>query len=205
MSSFRLGTITIQDDAAGELVLDGDGFAAAGELSSLLASQAVARYLGLSDPEAAAARTIADEYRAALGAVYGKGEWKPPSLDPRTRAVHDHLASRAGQLLGAERLARLKRLSWRILDGTALIDDEVAALLQLTPAQRGALAAAAEEAEQDNQRTSRAASHVRQSRLASQQPLVDAWRAAARDTDERLRAVLTPQQRESFARIKREP
>ena len=69
MSSYRLGTI-IQDEEAGELVLDGDGFAAAGELSTLLVSPAVGRYLGLSESEAEAARPIVDEYRAALRALY---------------------------------------------------------------------------------------------------------------------------------------
>ena len=172
-------------------------------MSTLLVSPAVARYLGLSESEAGAARAIVDEYRAALGAVYGDGHWKSPLLDPQARAARDRLASRAEQLLGADRFARLKRLSWRILDGTALVDDEVAALLQLTPSQRTAIAAAAQQAEDDNQRVLRSMSHVRQARLASHQPIEDAGRAAAQDSDARLRALLTPQQREQFEQIKR--
>jgi hypothetical protein len=135
--------------------------------------------------------------------VYGGGHWQPPLLDPQTRAARDQLASRTEQLVGAERFARLKRLSWRILDGTALVDDEVAGLLQLTPSQRTAIAAAAQQAEDDNQRVLRSMSHVRQARPASHQPIEDAGRAAAEDSDARLRALLTPQQREQFEQIKR--
>jgi hypothetical protein len=146
---------------------------------------------------------MVDEYRTALGRTYGGGDWSPPGLDPRTRADRDRLASRAEQLLGVDRFARLQELSWRILDGTALADDDVATLLQLAPAQRTAIEAAARQAEGDNQRILRSMSHVRQARLASREPTEDRGRAAGQESDARLRALLTPEQRERFEQIKR--
>jgi hypothetical protein len=57
--------------------------------------------------------------------------------------------------------------------------------------------------EEENQRALKSISHVRQGRLASPQPLEEAGRDASRVADERLLALLTPEQRERFEEMKR--
>jgi len=202
MGSYRLGMITVEDEEVGTLDLEGDGFAAAGELSTLLTNFTIHRLFGLNKAEISAAGTLVDEYRAALRMVYGDGHWIPPSLDPRTSAARAQLAADAEQLLGKDRFARLQRLSWRILDGSALADDEVAGLLTLSPSQRAEILSMAALAEAENQQVLRSVSHLRQPRLATDRPIADAGRAAAKDSDARLRDVLTLEQRRQFDQIK---
>ena len=203
MSAYRLGRITVQDEQAGKLVLEGDGYAAAGEISTLLVNPDVAAFLGMTEDEQKAARAIVDTYRRSLQQLYSSGEWKPPSLDPRARSARAELAAGVERLLGAKRTSRLKQLSWRLRGGDALVDEEVASRLQLTDAQRVAIAEAAARAEEENQRALKSISHVRQGRLASPQPLEEAGRDASRVADERLLALLTPEQRERFEEMKR--
>jgi len=203
MGTYRLGTITVQDEEAGALVLDGDGFAAAGEIATLLTNAAVGKYLGLSESEMKRARELVDDYRSALTKLYADGHWVPPSLDPQARTAREHFASGVERLLGPERAARLKRLSWRIRGGTALVDDDVAETLQLTPLQRTSIAEAAQQSEQENQRLLQSIGHARQGRLMSHRPLEEAGQDAARAADEHLTALLTPEQRERFELMKR--
>lgn len=203
MSAYRLGRITVQDEQAGTLVLEGDGYAAAGEISTLLVNPDVVAFLGMTEDEQKAARAIVDTYRRSLQQLYSSGEWKPPSLDPRARSARAELAAGVERLLGATRTSRLQPLSWRLRGGDALVDEEVASRLQLTDAQRVAIAAAAARAEEENQRALKSISHVRQGRLTSPQPLEEAGRDASRVADERLLALLTPEQREQFEEMKR--
>jgi hypothetical protein len=203
MSAYRLGSITVQDKQAGTLVLEGDGYAAAGEINTLLVNPGVAAFLGMSQDEQNAARALVDTYRRALQQLYSTGEWKPPSLDPGARSARAELAAGVERLFGPERAARLKQLSWRLRGGDALLDEEVASRLQLTDAERAAIAEAATRAEEENQRALKSISHVRQGRLASPQPLEESGRDASRVADERLLVLLTPEQRERFEEMKR--
>jgi hypothetical protein len=212
VSAYRLGRLHVEDEHAGPLVLEGDGFAAAGEISTLLINDAVAKYLGFSDAEVRRAREMVDAYRSALSQIYSDGSWMAPSLDERTSQPRAHLAHEVGDLIGAGRMRRLKALSWRILDGYALTDHELATRLDLTSAQQAAIATAARNAEDDNQRVVKSISHVRSAprppagtgRLASPQPVEDAARDAGRVSNEQLLSVLTPDQRQRFDELKRE-
>jgi len=211
MSGYRLGQIRIEDEHAGSLDLEGDGFAAAGELSTLLPNGTVAKYLGLSDEEARKAQEIAESYRSSLTGLYGTSDaWVPPSLDDRAQAAQRRLSTAVEDLLGAERASRLKALSWRLLDGFALVEPEVAATLGLTAAQRIAIKDAAREEEQNNQRVLDSTSRGRpphqsdgRGRPTSHQPIEDAGRDVVRRGSERLLSLLTPEQRQRFDAIKR--
>lgn len=209
MSGYRLGQIHIEDAHAGALDLEGDGFAAAGETVTLLPNAAVARYLGLSDEEARQAREIVASYRSALTRLYSaSNSWVPPTLDERARSAQADLATAVAALLGAERTARLNALSWRVRDGFALVDAEVATRLGLTAAQRSAIAAAAADEEQNNQRVLRNQPGGRprsdgRGRPTSHQPIEDAGRDFVRRGSERILSLLTPEQRQRFDAMKR--
>jgi hypothetical protein len=200
MCAYRLGTLNVHDEQAGSLALEGDGFAAAGEISTLVANPGVVKYLGLSDSEARQAQELVAAYRQALQDIGQSAQWTPPSLDTRAAPARTELAARVAQLLGPERDAALRRLSWRIRDGFALVDDDVASALELTPEQRAAVAEAARTAEHDNQAVLRS---VAPRRLGTHQPIEDAGREATSTSSERLRAILTPEQQSRFERMKR--
>jgi hypothetical protein len=210
VSGYRLGQIRIADAQAGPLDLDGDGFAAAGETITLLPNSSVAKYLGLSAEEERKAREIVDAYRSALTRVSSASDaWVPPSLDDRARAARTDLARAVEELLGAERASRLTALSWRVRDGFALVDDDVATQLGLTAAQRKTIREAAAEEEQNNQRVLHDLSRGRpqgqagRTRPASHQPIEDAGRDFVRRGSERLLSLLTPEQRQRFDAMKR--
>jgi hypothetical protein len=200
MCAYRLGTLNFHDEQAGSLVLEGDGFAAAGEIGTLVANPGVAKYLGLSESDERRARELVDAYRQALQNIGQSGRWTPPSLDERAAPARTELAAQVAQLLGPERDAALRRLSWRVRDGFALVDDDVASALELTPEQRAAVADAARKAEQDNQAVLRT---VTPRRLATHQPIEAAGREATSASSGRLRAILTPEQQSRFERMKR--
>jgi hypothetical protein len=200
MCAYRLGTITVQDEYAGSLVLEGDGFAAAGEISTLLVNPAVARYLGLSTTDAQSAQQIVSAYRQTLTDLYRGGAWAAPSLDPHAAPARAQLRAQTQRLLGPQRAAALDQLSWRVRDGFALVDDDVAETLRLTPAQRTAIAEAAKEGERDNQDVLRS---IGRGRLATHQPIEDAGHDASDRSSARLLALLTAEQRHQFDRMKR--
>jgi hypothetical protein len=200
MCAYRLGTLRFDDEQAGPLELEGDGFAAAGEISTLVANPSVSRFLGLSDDELRRARELVEGYRQKLQQLYQDGQGTPPPLDPRAAQAQRELAAQVDRLFGPERAAALRRLSWRIRDGFALLDADVASALALTPAQRATIAEAARRAEEDNQRILDTISHVR---LKGHQPIEDAGRDAVSTSSDRLKAVLTPEQLTRFERMKR--
>src|SRR5262245_26996004 len=102
------------------LTLHGDGFAAAGELASLAASPDVHSFVALSPEEVARAGELGARYRQALTELYRQRAWKPPHVDPAAASARQALWTGVRTLLGPERAERLRRLSWRLLDGDAL-------------------------------------------------------------------------------------
>lgn len=203
MSPYRLDRLHVQDEEFGPLVLRGDGFAAAGELPTLLANDDVIRALGLSDDERREAGEIVATFRERLSGLYAGGQNVPASLDPRARPLKTHLEEETARRFGTDRLERLKRLSWRIRGGEALHDSDVAEALHLTPEQRTAIGEEMGRAESDAARILRGVSHVRDARLSGPQSLETAGRAALRDSSERLMAVLTAEQRDAFEVLRR--
>ena len=197
MSPFRLGRITVQDEQAGSLELEGDGYAAAGEIATLLVSPGVVGFLSMTGDEQKAAGALVETYRRSVQQL-SDGHSTPPSLNPKVRPARTALADGVRRVLGQERAARLDQLSWRIRGGDALVDEEVAERLQLTDAQRAAIAETAAQLEQENQRLLSTISHVRQGRLASHQPLEDPAEQARRVADERLLGLLSAEQRRLF-------
>jgi hypothetical protein len=188
------------DPLAGSLEIEGDGFAAAGEMVTLVVVSEVQQFLGMTHNEIAAARRTVSEYREAVSALYaGAGQRSP---DPRNIG---HLARQAAEalstLLGEDRFRRLRALSWRVLDGDALLDDDVAALIDLSPRQRVELAALAETNAREADSTFKEFSRAR---LANVDEVHE--RAAAEDASRsrRLLDLLSPAQRRRFELLQRE-
>jgi hypothetical protein len=202
--AYRAGELRIDDPEAGELRLMGDGYAAAGEVVTLLVSPDVHLLLGMSGEEVARAAQIERRYREALRQVYSAGEWHPPHVDPAAQPARDEVEREVGRLLGSERAARLRRLSWRVRGGDALLDEDLADTLRLTDEQRRRVAAVAEENEAEYARVLAEHSAVRD-RGAGRSSDSSELLGRARDADvagsARLLAVLTPAQRERFARL----
>jgi hypothetical protein len=197
--AYRLGELTVDDPEAGTVTLQGDGFAAAGEIVTLLTSPQVQRYLQMSPEEAAQAAALANAYRERLNRMYAGGEWRAPHLDPRARPARQELESRAAALLGPDRMERLKRLSWRIRPGDALLDDDVAAAVGLTAEQRQELVRFAEANEGAHQAV---LGEIRAVRLRSHDALEARGREVDEEAQQRLLARLTAEQRQRFDRLR---
>jgi hypothetical protein len=202
--AYRAGELQIDDPEAGELRVTGDGYAAAGEVVTLLVSPDVHLLLGMSGEEVAGASEIDQRYRAVLRHVYASGEWRPPSVDPAAQPARDEVEREVGRLLGSERAARLRRLSWRVRGGDALLDEALADVLDLTEEQRRRVATVAEENEAEHARVLAEYSAVR-GRGAGRSSDSSELLGRARDADAagsaRLLALLTPEQRLRFARL----
>jgi hypothetical protein len=84
--AYRFGELRLDDPEAGRLRVTGDGYAAAGELVTLIVSPEVHRLLGMSDDEVAGASEIDRRYREALRRIYSGGHWGPPHVDPAAPA-----------------------------------------------------------------------------------------------------------------------
>jgi len=196
---FRQGQLTWRDPDAGTLELQGDGFAAAGEIVTLVVNPAVQRWLGMSAPETVEAARTVDEYRDALRRAHASDAPAAdvPRATARARAAAE---ARVAALLGEPRLQRVKSLSWRIRDGDALFDAEIGAALGLDPGQQQALEAARQINVRDARESSRDLSSARVSNAAEFEARAT---AGADERNQRLLAVLTPQQRETFDRLKR--
>lgn len=202
--AYRLGVLRLEDPEAGELRVTGDGYAAAGEVVTLVVSPDVQRLLRMSDDEVAAAAEIDRQYRKALRAVYSGGGWRPPHLDPAARPARHEAERQVGRLLGEERMQLVRRLSWRARGADALLDEDVADVLGLTEEQRRRAATVAEENEREIARTTAEISAVRNrgaGRTSDSAGLGERVAAADRAGRARLLAVLTPQQRERFTRL----
>jgi hypothetical protein len=202
--AYRAGELRIDDPSAGELRVTGDGYAAAGEVVTLLVSPDVHLLLGMSGEEVARAAEIERRYRETLRQLYSGGEWRPPHVDPAALPARREVEREVGRLLGEQRAARLRRLSWRVRGGDALLDDEVAGVLGLTADQRRLLATGAEENEREYARVLAEAGAVR-SRGAGRSGDPSGLHGRARAADEagsaRLLALLTAEQRARFARL----
>lgn len=199
---YRLDSLSITDPAAGRLELRGDGFGAAGELLSLLESADVQRFMMLTPHETARAAEIAERYRDALKAVYANGDWQPPEIDPAASQSRAQLADEVRSLLGAERAELLRRLSWRIRGGEALVDDSLATALGISPEQRERVVAIARENEREQKRI---LEDLRSVRLRGPAALQERGRAAMRAAQQRLIVVLTPEQSRRFQQLIKEP
>jgi hypothetical protein len=202
--AYRAGELRIDDPEAGELRVAGDGYAAAGEVVTLLVSPDVHLLLGMSEEEVTRAARIERRYREALRQLYAGGQWRPPQVDPAARSARQEVEREVGRLLGGERAARLRRLSWRVRGGDALLDEDVADVLHLTAEQRRLLATVAADNEREYTRVLAEAGAVR-GRGAQRSSDSSGLRGRARDADDagsaRLLELLTPEQRERFTRM----
>jgi hypothetical protein len=196
--AFRRGSRHQVDSVAGPLELHGDGFAAAGDLVTLVAAPDVHRFIGMSAAEAAAAQRIVSQYREQLSGSYEASGGAPPDHKAVNRVARD-AADALRTLLGGDRFARLRALSWRIRDGDALLDDDVAAHLELSPRQRADLAAMAET---NARETAAIMREISRTRLAGPGEVHE--RAALEDLrgSQRLLGLLLPGQRRQFERLK---
>ncbi len=203
--TYRFGELRLDDPQEGPLRVQGDGYAAAGELVTLIVSPDVHRLLGMSDDEVAGASEIDRRYREALRGIYASGEWRPPHVDPAALPARQEVESAVERLLGAGRTTRLRGLSWRVRGGDALLDEDVADVLSLTQDQRRQVTAAAEQNEQENARVLAQVSAVR-GRGAGRTSDSSGLQAAAMRADDaghaRLLALLTPDQRERFTQLR---
>ena len=202
--AYRAGELRVDDPEAGELRVTGDGYAAAGEVVTLLVSPDVHLLLGMSEEEVARAAQIERRYREALRQLYSGGEWRPPHVDPAALPARQEAEREVGRLLGEQRAARLRRLSWRVRGGDALLDEDVADVLRLTGEQRRRVATVAEANEAEYARVLAEAGAVR-GRGAGRSSDSSGLRGRAREADHagsaRLLELLTPEQRERFTRM----
>jgi hypothetical protein len=203
--AYRAGELRVDDPEAGELRVTGDGYAAAGEVVTLLVSPDVHLLLGMSEEEVAGASEIDRRYREALRQLYSGGQWRPPHVDPAALPARQEVERKVGRLLGEERAARLRRLSWRVRGGDALLDEDLAGVLRLTEEQRRQAATVAEENEAEYTRVLAECSAVRgrgaqrsSDSAGLQGRVVDANQAGSA----RLLALLTPEQQEQFTRLR---
>lgn len=197
--AYRLGDLTVDDPEFGTVTLQGDGFAAAGEVVTLLVSPEVQRHLQMSSEEAAEASEIANAYRERLRQLYTQREWRAPHAEPMTSPARQDLESRTAALLGQERTEQLKRLSWRLRPGDALLEDDVAQALGLTAEQREEVARTARTNEAADQNVLR---EIRSVRLSSHDAIESKGREADEQSQERLLARLTADQRQLFERLR---
>jgi hypothetical protein len=200
--AYRAGELRIDDPEAGELRVSGDGYAAAGEVVTLLVSPDVHLLLGMSGEEVTRAAQIERRYRDALRQLYSTGEWRPPHVDPAALPARQATEREVGRLLGEQRAARLRRLSWRVRGGDALLDEDVADVLGLTGEQRRRVSTVAEGNEAEYARVLAEAGAER-GRGAGRSSDSSGLQGRARAVDEagsaRLLALLTPEQRARFA------
>jgi hypothetical protein len=91
--AYRAGELRVDDPEAGELRVTGDGYAAAGEVVTLLVSPDVHLLLGMSEEEVAGASEIDRRYREALRQLYSGGQWRPPHVDLLPRCRRDRRSS----------------------------------------------------------------------------------------------------------------
>ena len=202
--AYRLGELRLDDPEAGRLRVDGDGYAAAGELVTLVVSPDVHRLLGMSDDEVAGASEIDRRYREALRRIYSGGHWRPPHVDPAALPARKEVERAVERLLGEDRASRLRRLSWRVRGGDALLDDGVADVLRLNEEQRTQVATVAEENEQELARVLAESTAVRSrgaDRISDPSVLRDRAMRAEEAGQARLLALLTPEQRERLTRL----
>ena len=200
--AYRLGPLTVHDPDLSALELTGDGFAAAGELVTLVVDPTVQSRLGMTANEARQARETVEAYRRDVTRAYAAGEWLPPHRHPEVRRARAEAEAELATLLGPHRSRRLHQASWRVRNADALLDDEVAEALGLSEEQRQALLVV-----MDANESGKAGifEEIRPLRLQSPQQLQELGRRYEDAGTERLLAVLTEQQRQSFEKLKSWP
>ena len=196
--AFRHGTLRIVDAVVGPLELRGDGFAAAGEPATLVVAPEVQRWLAMTSEDIAAAAVIVEQLRSALTTLYGQTDPAPPAPE----AIHG--ARRATteaieHLLGGMGSRRLRALSWRILDGDALLDPDVADLLELTSEQRAELAS---RADANAREVAARLREYRGARLANVEALHESVAQLDAALAKKLLDVLTASQRQRFEQFR---
>jgi hypothetical protein len=206
--AYRSGELRLDDPEAGRLRVTGDGYAAAGDLVTLIVSPDVQRFLGMSDDEVARASEIDRRYREALRRTYASHPWQPTHVDPAALPARQEVEREVERLLGAERTARLHRLSWRVRGGDALLDEDVAGVLNITEEQRRQMVTVAQENEREYARVLAESSAVR-GRAAQRTGDSTGFADRVADADEagsaRLLALLTPGQQAQFTRLRADP
>jgi hypothetical protein len=196
--AFRQGALRIVDPVVGSLELRGDGFAAAGELITLIVVPEVQRWLDMTPEEIVAARDAVEEFRSGLTTLYAQTDPAPPesgAIHAARRTTTEALES----VLGESRLRRLRALSWRILDGDALLDPDVAEFLGLTPEHRADLSARAEANACEVAARQR---EYRGARLASVDALHESIAQLEANLARQLLDVLSPSQRSHFEQLR---
>jgi hypothetical protein len=197
--AYRLGRLRVHDPEIGPLELQGDGYAAAGELVTLVAEPGVQRWLGMTADEAREAVQVVDAYRQEVSAAYASGEWLPPHRHAGAGQARAKAEARIATLLGDDRARRLARVSRRLRGADSLLDEDVAAAIGLSAAQRQALLAAMDENEAARAQLFR---ELRPLRLESPADLEERGKRDEESGAERLFALITAPQREAFERLR---
>jgi hypothetical protein len=197
---FRLGRLTVDDPEFGRLEVEGDGFSAAGELPTLVTILAVQRQTGVTAEQSDRIARIIREYRDAVSVLFAQERSHPRSREAGMEQLRADTANRLEEVLGQPIANRLKRVSWRIRNADALFDRDLAAAIGLTPAQLEQLARIRRA---NTLEASAATREVNRARFKA--PTAFAQRAAGAQGsgDERLLAILTPEQLDAFERLKR--
>jgi hypothetical protein len=183
---FRLGRLDVNDPEFGRLEMEGDGYAAAGELVTISILPTVQRQLGLTADQSASIADTVRQYRDRMS----RGD---AVASARTEAER-----RISATVGHDPATRLKRLSWRIRGADALLDEEVADALALGAETRTALAQAREDRAARRTAANRAFSGARFATADAFQ--ARATEAAAVD-DDMLLNVLSADQLAAFERL----
>lgn len=193
MAAYRFGRVRVTDPIAGELILEGDGFAAGYDPIRLAVDETVQRHLALSADQRQRASEIWQAHRAALDAAHAE-DASPVSLEQARLRSATRSRAALESVLGDTRYAKLQRLAWRIRGGDALRDPAVAAALALTEAQKTQVEALAQEADASLEELRRELQRVRLAAHAFEGRIL----AHERQASERLLAVLSESQRQRF-------
>ena len=200
--AYRLGPLNVYDPDLSTLELTGDGFAAAGELVTVVVDATVQNRLELTADEVRLAREIVEAYRHDVERAYATGDWLAPHRHPAVRRAQAEAEAKIATLLGPHRMQRLKQASWRARNADALLDDDVANALELSEQQRQALLAVMDVNESEK---TKIFEEIRHLRLRTTERLQELALQYEETGAERLLAVLTTQQRQAFERLKNQP
>ena len=196
-----LGAFSAADPVVGPLHLESDGFGAGDEPLKLALHPVVQRYLAVSPEEVQEIERIWRRYRDALNQLYDADATQaPPDQNPTVSRAKQRAEAEIAQLLDEQRGRSLRALSWRLRGGLALLDDDVAAALQLSPEQRAAFERTSRENAEEFARSAQglAGARVRPERYSE---ILAAHRQVS---SERMLAILTPEQRDRFRNLQSE-
>jgi hypothetical protein len=197
---FRLGRLAVDDPEFGPLEVEGDGFSAAGELPTIVTTPAVQRQIGFTTEQSDRIARIVREYRDAVSVLFAQERSHPSSREARMEHLRADANSRLAVVLGQQIADRLKRLSWRIRNADALLDRDVAVPIGLTAAQLEGLARIRRA---NRLEASAAMREVNRARFKDPTAFEQRASQGHGSGDERLLAILTPEQLGAFERLKR--